>query len=814
MARIAAFIALASFAQAGDYSIHAGGAESITLSGPDATQQLLVTDGGRDVTREVEFTVSPTGVIEVSNRGLVTPLADGAATISAGAARISVTVEKSGQNPLISFRNDIVPILTRNECNTGGCHAKTGGQNGFHLSLFGYEPEADYHNLLHQSRGRRISLTAPSQSLILQKASGDRPHEGGARLAMGGRDYSAILRWIEQGLPFGAENEPLVERIEVFPRDRVLSPHSDQQLLVTAFMSDGSKRDITHNAQYEPNQEDMAEIEEGGLVRIEGKTGSTSVMIRFQEHVDVFRAIIPLGHETPPPPTPVNFVDERIFAQLNVLGLPPSERGDDAMFLRRVTIDIAGRLPTLEETQEFLESKAPDKRAKRIDALLETVEYADYFAGKWAAILRNKAQGNLDWVSRETYAFHGWLRQSFLENKPFSQLVAELLTASGKSDVNPAVGWYRVVQDPKDQMADIAQVFLGIRMQCAQCHHHPYEKWTQDDYYGFAAFFSTLARKEVYKLPESDMVYHKMVLAEYENPTTKEKLKPTPLEGVPLEIPEVHDPRVELANWMTSRENPYFAKMLVNRYWKHFFSRGLVEPEDDMRITNPATHPDLLDQLGQSFIDSGFDVKHLIRTICNSQAYQLSSEPNEHNSKDDQYYARYYPKRLPAEVMLDAINDIADSKNSFNKQPLGVRAIALPDDNANKESIFLTVFGRPQMDSACECERTADANLAQSLHLINSPTVQAKLSASKGRAAELAADTERPDEDRIHELYMRALAREADAEELAMAFAHLKKKRDQSAADPEKVPVATAEKQAFEDILWVVVNTKEFLFNR
>lgn len=812
-ARLVAFSAMASLASGDELSIHAGPADSIALVGPQASQQLLVSDGDRDVTREIKISAEPAGVVEIDERGLVHPLGDGEATIRAGSASISVTVREFGEEPLVSFRNEVIPILTRNECNSGGCHAKTGGQNGFHLSLFGYEAESDYRGLLYQSRGRRISRATPAESLILRKASGETPHEGGARLAKDGRDYATILQWIEQGLPYGAETEPVVERIEVFPRERVVRPHASQQLLVTAFLSDGSTRDVTHAAQYEPNQEDMAHADEGGLVEFAGKTGSTSVMVRFQEHVDVFRAAIPLGREIPPTPAPANFIDEHVFAQLEILGLPSSAPSDDAMFLRRVTIDIAGRLPTLEETNAFVASTAPDKRARKIDELLETVEYAEYFAGKWAAILRNKAQGNLDWVSRETYAFHGWLRQSFLENKPFDQVVTEFLTASGKSDVNPAIAWYRVVQDPKDQMADVAQVFLGIRMQCAQCHHHPYEKWSQNDYYGFAAFFSTLVRKEVYKLPESDMVYHKMQVAEYENPSTKEKLKPTPLDGEPLEIPAVRDPRMDLAEWMTAKENPFFAKMLVNRYWKHFFNRGLVEPEDDMRVTNPATHPELLDQLAESFIDSGFDLKQLIRTICNSRTYQLSSDPNEHNGEDEQYYARYYPKRLAAEVMLDAINDVSNAKNSFNKQPLGVRAIALPDDNANKESIFLTVFGRPQMDSACECERTADANLAQSLHLINSPTVQAKLSAAASRPAQLAAESERSDEERIHELYLRAISRPAESEELTVALAHLRKKRAQSEADPEALPIATAERQAFEDILWVILNTKEFLFN-
>ncbi len=810
-----------SAAAAANLTIEArGSADSLRLNGPNDRQQLLVTaDDGRDATQDAKFAAQPAGIVEIRQNGLIEPLADGRATISAkladgSQASLAVTVANFAKEPPMSFSNDIVPIFTRNDCNSGNCHAKTGGQNGFSLSLFGYEPFLDYEGLLNQSRGRRISPAAPESSLILLKASGETPHEGGARLEANGEDYRTIARWIEQGLPYAAENAPVVERIEVRPRSRIVPPNSAQQLAITAYFSDGSKRDITRSAQFEPNHEEMVKIGENGLVRFGSRSGATSVMVRFQEHVDLFRATIPLGHETPPTPELANFIDGHVFEQLQVLGLPPSPLSEDSVFLRRVTLDIAGRLPTLEETDAFLASNDPDKRAKKIDALLATVDYADHFAGKWAAILRNKAQGGLDWVSRETYAFHGWIRQNLLENKPYDQFVTELLTASGKSDVNPAVSWYRVIQDPKDQMADVAQVFLGVRMQCAQCHHHPYEKWSQDDYYGFAAFFSTLGRKEVYKLPESDMVYHKMVAAASENPATKQKLKPTPLDGEPLDLAPVHDPRVDLAKWMTGPENPFFARMLVNRYWKHFFSRGLVEPEDDIRVTNPPSHPELLEELAAHFRASGYDLKDLVRTICNSRAYQLSSDPTPQNAADEQFFARYYPKRMSAEVMLDSMNDIIGAKNSFNKLPLGVRAIALPDDNANKESTFLTVFGRPQMDTACECERTAEANLSQSLHLLNSAEIQSKLATSTGRAARLAAETDRPDEERIHELYRRALSRDAAPDELAVALAHLEKKRKRSAEDPKKLPLATAERQAFEDIIWVVVNTKEFLYVR
>lgn len=801
------------------------GAKDVVLVGPDSRQQMVITATSSnkkipslDVTPKAKFTSAPVGIVEIDSHGFITPLADGKTTITVShkndtAATIQVTVNHFKTPPPISFPNDIVPVFTRNGCNAGACHAKSAGQNGFRLSLFGYSPEMDHEYIVNESRGRRIFPASPKHSLLLTKLTGETPHGGGARIDEESLAYKKMLRWIEEGTIYTPDNDPVVERIEIFPRERIVQPHSKQQLLVTAYFSDGSTRDITHSAQFESNQEDMAEVDETGLISFESLTGTTSVMVRFQEQIDVFMAIIPLGIKMPPLPKPNNFIDEQIFHQLTILGLPPSGNSDDNTFLRRVSLDIAGRLPTIEESKTFFASKDPKKRAVKIDELLDSTGYADFFAGKWVGLLRNKSGGGLDWVSRNTYAFHSWLRSSLLKNKPYDQIAGELITASGKTSENPAVSWYRVVKDPKEQMQDIAQVFLGIRMQCAQCHHHPYEKWSMDDYYGLTAFFTTIGRKEIYKLPEEDIIYHNRKAAQAQNPNSKKILKPTPLGGKELDIPAEEDPRRQLADWVRSKNNPYFARMLVNRYWKHFFSRGLVEPEDDIRPTNPATHPKLMKQLTQHFIDSGFDLKDLIRTICNSRTYQLSAEPNEHNGDDEQNFARYYPKRLQAEVLLDAINEVAGTENSFNKQPMGVRAIALPDDNANKESEFLTMFGRPQMDTASESERTSDANLGQSLHLINSDKIQAIIGNSKGRAHTLAKEKKRSDDDRITEIYIQAVSRPPNQSELGFAKNHLKKKRALSAADPKKLPAAKAEQEAFEDILWVLVNTKEFLFN-
>ena len=448
-----------------------------------------------------------------------------------------------------------------------------------------------------------------------------------------------------------------------------------------------------------------------------------------------------------------------------------------------------------------------------IDHFLASDGYATLFANKWSGILRNKAGGNLEQVARETYGFHAWIRESLRTNQPFDQFATQLLTARGKPGTNPAVSWYRAVSDTNERMADIAQVFLGVRIQCAQCHHHPYEKWSQDDYHGFKAFFTTLARKEVRKLPEDDILYHKRILAVAKNPNNDRELKPTPLDAEPLAIPASRDPRVELAKWVTAPANPYFAKVTANRYWKHFFGRGLVEPEDDIRVTNPATHPELLNELAQSFIDSGYDLKQLCRTICNTEAYQRSSIPNQYNGDDEQNFARCYPRRLPAEIMLDSMNAVAGSKNSFNRAPVGALALSMPDDNVNRESFFVRVFGRPQMDTACECERSENADLAQSLTLLNSDTMQKILTASGGTAYRYSRDKETDDNAKVRDTYLHALSRPPTDDELSTAMAHLKKKADQSAADPSKLTSENAAKEGWEDILWVVMNTKEFLFN-
>ncbi len=776
----------------------------LVISGRDAGQQLLITgvfDSGqvRDLTRKVSYEVLPEGIIQVDETGYITTQTEGEATVhvrmeNGPDTTVKIVVANLINDVGINFPGKVVPIFTKFGCNSGGCHGKSSGQNGFRLSLLGFEPGEDHEFLVKEGRGRRVFPAAPERSLLLRKASGGVPHGGGQRIDADSPAYRVMYRWIEQGMPYGNDDDPVVTGIEVIPTERLMERDGTQQLVVVAHYSDGSTEDVTRTTQFDSNDTEMAEVDEHGLVTTARLTGSAAVMARFQGHVGVYRGTVPLGIEVTNLPAPVNYVDEAVFEKLTQLGLPASQIADDATFMRRVTIDIAGRLPTGDEAAAFLANTTADKRAKWIDHLLESTDYANFFANKWSAILRNKRRNDNDKVS--TFAFYDWIRNSLYENKPYDQFVREVVTATGTPGTNPAVAWYREVKDQAAQVEDTAQLFLGLRIQCARCHHHPFEKWSQQDYYGFAAFFSRVGRKKS-SLPGFDRVFHNRGVAQAQNPKTGDQVKPTGLGSPTAELSQDDDPRIELADWMSDPSNEFFSKALVNRYWKHFFGRGLVDPEDDMRVTNPAVNPKLLNALADDFVEYDFDLKHLVRTICNSQVYQLSSEPNEWNRDDKQNFSRYYPKRLNAEVLLDAINQVTDTSTGFGGVPAGTRATQLPDNGFS--SYFLTVFGRPESSSACECERSSEANLAQSLHLLNSSEIQGKLTAGTGRAAMLSADTERDHAARIRELYLLTFGREPTAEETAIAVGHVEKTEEA--------------KIAYEDIVWALINTKEFLFN-
>lgn len=714
----------------------------------------------------------------------------------------------SATHAQVNFKNDIVPLLTKAGCNMGSCHAKAGGgQNGFQLSLLGFEPLEDFEAIARSSRGRRISVANPDDSLILKKASGGMPHGGGVRLEKSSTHYQLLRRWIAEGARLNEnENQQLIS-ITVQPTGAIVPIGKTQQLRAEAKYSNGAIRNVTDLALYESNAAAMAEVTKGGLVNVNDIPGKVAVMVRYQGKVAVCNIAVPLGAPISELPEPNNFVDEHVFANLKAIGVPPSAVCDDATFLRRVSLDIAGRLPSSQETKDFLKSTDSNKRNEAIERLLASPGYADFFANKWTSLLKNRRDDKSDITSN--FAFHSWLRDSLLANVRYDQIVRELLGATGTVVDNPPVAWYKRVKEPKQQLEDVAQLFLGVRMQCAQCHHHPFERWSQNDYYSLAAFFTQVGRKPTGVRGE-DLIFHKRGIATAVNVKTNESLRPAALGDSVGDIAADEDPRLKLADWMGSPGNPYFAKALVNRYWKHFFNRGLIEPEDDLRDTNPPTNPELLAALESHFIQSDFDLKELVRVITRSKAYQLSAMPNEHNAVDRQNFSRYYPRRLQAEVLLDSIDTLTGATTSFANLPPGTKAIALPDNSYNKSSAFLQVFGRPNGASVCECERLQSSSLAQSLHLINSAEIKSKLAMGNGRAATLAKDNQ-PLQAKVESLYVAAFSRPPTDDEMEISLAYLNEKILDEKGNP--LPTARAMQQNFQDLIWALMNTKEFIFN-
>jgi hypothetical protein len=782
----------------------------VILNGPDAVQQLAIESigpnaGTVDVTSEAIYQSSEPKVATVDASGTITAKGDGTATITVRAkgveTKVPVTVSQFAAGIPVNFANQVVPIFTKLGCNSGGCHGKASGQNGFRLSLLGFEPTLDYETLVKEGRGRRLFPSVPEQSLLLLKAIAKVPHGGGRRLEPGSHEYRLIARWIGAGMPVGKASDPTVARIEIYPDSRVMARGAKQQVVVTAVYTDGRTEDVTRWAQYQSNDTEVAAVAEGGLVEARNLSGQAAVMARYQGQVGVFRATVPLGIPIAKyPDYPVaNAIDAAVLKQWKALGILPSEPCSDTEFIRRASLDVIGTLPTADEVKAFAADPAPDKRAKLIDRLLERPEYASYFAIKWADILRNKREGNA-LAQRATYNFYDWIRESLARNVPYDRFVRAILAASGTPETSPPVQWYRRMKATDAFVDDTAQVFLGMRLQCAKCHHHPFEKWSQNDYYGFAAFFARVGRKPSIasqRAGRDDEVIFTARTGSVSHPKTGQVMAPKGLGGEVIPVSIANDPRQKLVDWMADPANPFFAKALVNRYWAHFFGRGVAEPMDDLRQTNPPSNPELLDALASDFVKSGYDLKHLVRAITTSRVYGLSSIPNETNAKDKQSFARHYPKRMGAEVLLDAISQVSGVPTDFGGLPRGTRAIELPDESV--VSTFLDTFGRPKRDTPCECERVSDASLGQSLMLLNSGEVQGKLSAAGGRAEALAKDP-RPDAAKIEELFWAAFARAPSSGEVASALAHLEAHKDKK-------------REAYEDIVWALVNAKEFQFN-
>jgi hypothetical protein len=709
--------------------------------------------------------------------------------------------------PRITFLRDVMPILNKAGCTSGPCHGAAKGKNGFKLSLRGYDPRSDYEALLYDLAGRRFNRADPPRSLILAKPTQQVAHGGGLRFEIGSRYYQTILNWIAAGAPYGDEAKDRVARLEVTPQEVFMKePGQSAAVKVIAHYPDGESRDVTAEAALESNTPDVAEIS-GASVKGQ-RVGEATLLVRYEGKFET----IPVTVLNPKPgfvwqPLPqYNFIDQLIDAKLKRLKIQPSPTTDDATFLRRASLDLTGRLPTPDEVRAFLADSTASrlKRARLIDRLLASSAYVDYWTLKWGDLLQNSRKYLGE---KGAYAFQQWIRDSIVSNKPYDQMVRELLTSRGSSYDNPASNFFRVTRDAKPTMEKTTQVFLGVRMVCAQCHDHPFERWTQNQYFEMAAFFSTVGLRPGYEVGE-EIIFEQRSDFEMKHPKDGRLVAPkflvaaTTASIAPTSIPSGSDRRKALADWLTSKDNPFFARAIVNRVWSYFFGRGIIDPVDDIRASNPPSNPALLDALTKDFIDHGFDLRHLMRTITNSRTYQASIQTNEWNAADHTNFSHQAPRRLSAEVLLDALTQATGAPLVLPEVPPDVHATQFVDPHIGKEG-FLDLFGRPARESACECERRFDLSLPQALNLVNGKTISDAVAHPKGRVAKaILAGTS--DRTLVEELYLAALSREPSASELEAALKYLAAAREDSAAGR----AARAQ-----DLLWALVNSKAFLYN-
>ncbi len=794
----------------------------VKLSGNLARAQLVVTradatgqinERSEDLTHGAAFQSSDPNVVTVDSRGQLLAKSNGAAKVSIKVGdvsrEVSVTVEKVEPVAKVGYVEHVSPILNKAGCSMGACHAAQYGQGGFKLSVFGSEPDQDREAIVRDRAQRRLSFVEPDASLFLKKPTMQVPHSGGKRLAAGSVDYEFLKAWIAGGSPPPDAKAATVSKLSVFPPKRLGSMGQKQQLRVEATYSDGSTRDVTAWAKYDSMDDGMLTVNTDGLVTVIGQ-GQAPVMVRFEGQAEISLFVIPYRDSVELAGwTNNNFVDELASAKFKELGIDPSPLCDDATFIRRAFLDAIGTVPTVEETTTFIANVDPAKRTKLIDRLLGLTgdpkldiyndAYSAWWTLKWSDLLRNTSGR----AEQGMWAMHNWLRTVFRENWSYDRMVRELVTAKGSVFSNGPANYYSVNNNPQEATEATVQLFLGVRMECAKCHHHPFEKYGQADYYGFSAFFARMANKgsEEFGVFGGESVVIVRNTGEASHPKTGKRLPPTPLDGEPVDHPL--DRRIALADWMTSKDNVPFARAFVNRQMGYLLGRGLVDPVDDMRSTNPPTNPPLMDALAKHFAESGYNIKQLMRTIMTSRLYQLDSQPTATNASDRRLYSHYRVKRLSAEALLDSIDRAAGTQTKFRNLPLGTRAIELPD--AEYPDFFLNVFAKPKRASVCECERSPDENLAQALHTLNGEILANKIADAKGRIATLLAfksadGKPKPHEEIVRDLYLAALCRQPSEAELAASHKFLEQ--------------ASSPKECYEDLLWALFNSKQFLFVR
>src|SRR5579864_1301763 len=788
----------------------------IELAGPHDLQHIGVlasfSDGSsRDVSQTAHYAIANTNIAKVAEHAVVVSVNDGATSISVDfggqTASIPVVVKQAKAEIPTSYVREVLPVLTKAGCNQGACHGSQHGRGGFKLSLFGFDPLFDHSQIVQSAKGRRVVVSDPERSILLLKPSLQMEHGGGERLKRGSRGYEIVKHWLEDGAPEPSANDVMVTALEAWPAKRIMVPGESQQVLITAVWSDGRREDVTDTARFDTLNDGIAAVTPEGLVTAKAK-GETHIMVRFGGQATVMQVTLPYGspvaHAPGSPFQPNNFIDEKLLPKWGDLGLSPSRPCSDQEFLRRVYLDGIGTLPTPEEVTKFLADKDPKKREKAIDTVLQRPEFVDFWAYKWGDLLRINRTALEE---KGMWSFHNWVRAELRDNKPVDEFVRDIVLAEGSTFTDGPANFYRIGRNPEEWSETVTQVFLGVRIQCAKCHHHPFEKRSQDDYYGMTAFFVRLGTKnsQEFGLFGRESVIFLRPTGEATHPRKRGVVKPHVLDEAltPTLSPEGRgsdeaDRRIRLAEWITSKDNPLFARNIVNRFWGYLMGHGLVEPLDDMRATNPPSNPELLDALAKDFAEHHFDLKHLLKTIMLSRAFQLSSLKTAGNEADvsNTYFCRYTVKRLSAEQLADAVDFATGTREKYPGLPLGLRAIQLPDPEVR--SFFMDTFGRPARQIVCECERTSKPNIAQAMVLLNDDSVNRKINDAQGRVAKLMqAKTTLP--KMIEELYMVSLARPPLPEELTKAEEYAAK--------------APNQREAMQDLLWVLLNSREFLFN-
>ncbi len=807
--------AAAAAASSGELSISP---RAFELRGPLDRVQFSVleatADGrGRDVTAAASYRSQPEGLLAIDASGWARPLANGTAkvTIEHGGklAQAELTISgmagNEGAHSQVSFRRDVMPILVRAGCSGGGCHAAQYGQGSFKLSLFGYAPEQDHPAMVRELQGRRISLVNPEDSLVLKKALLEVSHGGGQRFERGDYDHEVLLAWLQSGAPAPLKDEPKVVDLQVLPAEHQYRVGETRQLRVEAVYSDGVRRDVTRSARFDSMSDAVALVTPAGYVSAVGP-GQAPVMVRFEGQAKISMVAAPFATDVDLSGfEPVNFIDELVKERWERLGLEPSALASDEVFIRRAFLDCLGTLPPAERVEAFVADANPEKRTALVDELLGLTgdpardvwgnEFSAYWALKWGDLLRNNRNKLGD---GGMWSLYNWSRASVRENKPVDRLVHELITAQGSVFESGPANYYKIARTPEDLAETTAQLFLGVRLQCAKCHNHPFEVYSQGDYYGLAAFFTRVATKNSrdFGSQGGDTAVMLKRAGSIRHPRTGQTMAPQPLLAEAIDGEAYLDLRRPLADWLTSTDNRLFARNMANRFWGYLMGTGLVEPIDDMRATNPPSNPELLDALADHLVKHKYDLKQLLRAIMVSRAYQISSTPTPSNASDERFYTHYKVKRLPAEVLLDAIDDVCGTQEKFTGIPAGTRAIELPDNNYN--SYFLDTLGRPERVIACECERTAEPNLAQVLQIANGDLLNGKITDAKGRIARLVK-AKASDDDTFDALFMAAISRKPSPEERANC--------------QEILSRAPSRQEGLEDLLWAMINSREFLFN-